>query len=713
MCKKKLYSLLKLLPARICYLMYSCLLLILFHTTVFSQDSQNSWQGWRGIEKEGVLESSTSPTHWSSHKNIAWKTAIPGKGHSSPIIAGKSIIVTTAYYQEKNIILKKVIKFLIIGLSLFVFLSFLYFLIRLVYKNKKITTLNLINIWGFSFILGFVLYYSLTGIIFHINDNADHITQTSRWFLSGTIVSLCIMLITYTINNKLWIQICLIIYSILFSAFILLLRPIPEYYSLTGDGSFVEISIKSGILPLIIAIIIIISLFFYKRKPLQYNKSISSKHKSYFTLSILILGSSSAFIIGLYGIGIYRILRYSNPSEHFNIPLLDIYFRDSNIFMGIVFTSLAIWIFFYISNIFRPQEKKLYWISFGIIGLTLLVFINKNYLTGFREYVRAVVCIDQNSGKIKWIKEALQGNQSIIHPENSPASPTPIIYNNLIYAYFGSPGLLCLDMEGNIVWENKNLPFEDIHGVAASPMESNDAIIILNDMPKAPYITAIDYKTGKQKWKTNRKPWTNNHAAYRTPTIKKVNGKDVIITWGMYGINAYDAISGKELCNYPLSHSIGQLVASIISHGDTLFAPDRDKFYALSLSKLIEGTEPMIWAAKLNHKGPICSSPVYSKNMLFMIANDGHATCLDAINGNILWSKKLNGIYMTSCTLINGNIYFSSTSGLTTIIAAENVFRKISENKLPEPIYASVAPTSNQIFVRTTEHLWCVAKKIK
>ena len=58
--------------------------------------AQNEWPQWRGPTGNGVAPNTTPPTTWSSSENIAWKTAIPGRGHSTPIVWGDQIFLTTA-----------------------------------------------------------------------------------------------------------------------------------------------------------------------------------------------------------------------------------------------------------------------------------------------------------------------------------------------------------------------------------------------------------------------------------------------------------------------------------------------------------------------------------------------------------------------------------------------------------------------------------------
>ena len=54
------------------------------------------WPQWRGPDGSGISNEKNLPSEWSPTKNIKWKTAIEGRAHSSPIVSGKLIFLTTA-----------------------------------------------------------------------------------------------------------------------------------------------------------------------------------------------------------------------------------------------------------------------------------------------------------------------------------------------------------------------------------------------------------------------------------------------------------------------------------------------------------------------------------------------------------------------------------------------------------------------------------------
>lgn len=62
--------------------------------------SAANWPQWRGPDGSGVSNEKNLPGEWSPAKNIKWKTAIAGRGHSSPIVWGNKIFLTTAVEGE-------------------------------------------------------------------------------------------------------------------------------------------------------------------------------------------------------------------------------------------------------------------------------------------------------------------------------------------------------------------------------------------------------------------------------------------------------------------------------------------------------------------------------------------------------------------------------------------------------------------------------------
>src|SRR6185436_20842164 len=57
--------------------------------------SRENWPRFRGPNGQGHSAEKGLPTHWNASSNVAWKTAIPGEGWSSPIVWDGKIFLTS------------------------------------------------------------------------------------------------------------------------------------------------------------------------------------------------------------------------------------------------------------------------------------------------------------------------------------------------------------------------------------------------------------------------------------------------------------------------------------------------------------------------------------------------------------------------------------------------------------------------------------------
>src|SRR5262245_57061063 len=91
-----------------------------------------------------------------------------------------------------------------------------------------------------------------------------------------------------------------------------------------------------------------------------------------------------------------------------------------------------------------------------------------------------------------------------INPKNSRDSPTPNSHSDQVYVHYGADGTAALTPTGEIVWK-ANFPYVSQHGNGGSPVLYNDLLIFSCDGYDTAFVVALDKKTGKVRWKTNRK----------------------------------------------------------------------------------------------------------------------------------------------------------------------------------------------------------------
>jgi outer membrane protein assembly factor BamB len=61
----------------------------------------NDWPWWRGPQRNGVAVGK-APVEFGDNLNVKWKTPVPGRGHSSPIVVGTRVFLTTADKEKQT-----------------------------------------------------------------------------------------------------------------------------------------------------------------------------------------------------------------------------------------------------------------------------------------------------------------------------------------------------------------------------------------------------------------------------------------------------------------------------------------------------------------------------------------------------------------------------------------------------------------------------------
>jgi len=90
------------------FFMISTLILLSGQTLRGQSDYMQQWPQFRGPFASGIMENVDLPERWNINtgENIAWKTDIPGLGHSCPVVWDDKLFVTTAISGSGNDSLK-------------------------------------------------------------------------------------------------------------------------------------------------------------------------------------------------------------------------------------------------------------------------------------------------------------------------------------------------------------------------------------------------------------------------------------------------------------------------------------------------------------------------------------------------------------------------------------------------------------------------------
>lgn len=330
-------------------------------------------------------------------------------------------------------------------------------------------------------------------------------------------------------------------------------------------------------------------------------------------------------------------------------------------------------------------------------------------------YTFKVLCFDSETGKMVWEKTAYDGPVfDHRHKKNTYASPTPTTDGKYVYAYFGSEGLYCYDFAGKLVWKTSlgGIPQLGM-GAGTSPVLYENLIILQCDVEggEGSYITALDKKTGKPVWKTERK----NRASWATPILVKTAKRTELIASGAESVIAYDPATGKELWRY--KGVDGHAIPNPVSNREMVFVSagfPAKKAIALKLgaSGDLANTPNVVWEyAKGTAYVP---SPILYQDYLYLMTDRGILTCLDAKTGAVKYEGgriPVPATFTASPVAFEGKILLTSEDGDTYVLKAGPTHEVIQTNSLGEPVYASPAIANGKIYIRGDKHLYCISNK--
>jgi outer membrane protein assembly factor BamB len=342
-----------------------------------------------------------------------------------------------------------------------------------------------------------------------------------------------------------------------------------------------------------------------------------------------------------------------------------------------------------------------------------------------REVSFFAIAVDRDTGRVVHdLKLGSERDPQYCHPFNTYASPTPFVEEGRLYAHFGSLGTWCIDTAtGAVLWERRDLKCDHFRGAASSPVVYGDLLYLIFDGYDVQYVAALDKATGKTVWKTDRniKYGTDNSdykKAYATPALFSIGGRDQLVCPSAECTIAYDPRTGREL--WRVSHddkrSMNGSARPIMGNGLLyLTSGNTKRLLALKPDGTgLLGPEAIKWQA--TRDVPSRPSVLLDGGLIYMVSDDGLASCLDAATGKAHYSgQRLDGEFSASPVLADGHVYYCSQKGKTFVVAAGPVFNLVSVNRLGETrdtgFMASPAIAGDSMFLRTGTHLYRVGKK--
>ena len=314
------------------------------------------------------------------------------------------------------------------------------------------------------------------------------------------------------------------------------------------------------------------------------------------------------------------------------------------------------------------------------------------------------ICVDRNTGAITQNVEVFRiKNLGPMSPKNSLASPTPVLEDDRVYLHFGAHGTACITQSGEIVWKTRLDYDNGQHGPGGSPVLYEDLLILSCDGNDYQFVVALDKQTGKTKWKKLRQ----GYQAYTTPLVVRLPAGDQVISPGAFRTIAYEPRTGKEIWQVTYGDGFSNVPRPVYGNGLVFICTGFQEPSLLAVRPDGRGDvtkKQVAWSLKRG--APLTPSPLLIGDELYMITDNGIATCVDAATGKEHWKARVGGNHSASPVFADGRIYFLSEEGESVVIAPGKEFKVLAKNELNGETLASMAVSGGSVFVRSRTHLY-------
>ena len=247
---------------------------------------------------------------------------------------------------------------------------------------------------------------------------------------------------------------------------------------------------------------------------------------------------------------------------------------------------------------FGPAKNVLWKTDLPVGNSSPILAGDRIFLTASEGEELSTICLSRQTGRILWQRSVTAARKEVLHTLNHRASPTPVVDGRNVFVFFGDFGLVSYDFEGKERWRMPLGPFNNLHGMGASPVFADGKVLLVCDQDTNAFIIAVDAATGKVAWKTER----DVSHGFSTPVIyRPARGPAQIIAPGAYRMTAHAVRDGERL--WSVRGLTWQPKSAAVVSGDVLYfngwAPGGDAGQQFELPEFAEAAA----AADANRDG--------------------------------------------------------------------------------------------------------------
>lgn len=326
-----------------------------------------------------------------------------------------------------------------------------------------------------------------------------------------------------------------------------------------------------------------------------------------------------------------------------------------------------------------------------------------------------VLCLDRKTGKTIWQRAATeQIPHEGHHPTNTYASASPTTDGKHLFVSFGSRGIYCYDLEGNLKWKRDlgKMTTRNGFGEGASPAVHGDSLVINWDQETDAALICLDAKTGKDKWRVSR----NEVTTWNTPLIVEHKGVTQVVVNATKRTRGYDLATGKLLWECGGQH-VNPIPSVVTKDGIVYCMTGYQGFavYAIPLDARgdVTDTDRIVW--KRTDAGPYVASPLLYDDLLYFTKDrSGILSIVNAKTGEpFVNQERLPGLNIVYASIVGaaGKVYVTGREGQTVVLRHGPKLEVLATNRLDEGIDASPVIVGRTLYLRGEKHLYCIEEK--
>ena len=371
-----------------------------------------------------------------------------------------------------------------------------------------------------------------------------------------------------------------------------------------------------------------------------------------------------------------------------------------------------------------------------VVGKKVLVTCYSGYGTARDQQIedlkRHLVCVNRDDGKVIWEKavnavmpEDPYSGMGV--PSHGYASHTPVSDGKHVFCFFGKSGVVAFDLDGNELWRKSvgTGSGPKRWGSSSSPILYKDSVIV-TAADESEAIYAFDKTSGEELWKCEG----GFVDTYNTPLIVNAGDRsDLVISvpGEVWGINPE---TGK-LRWYSIGVDDNSASASLAVSDGVVYATGSRSGSAVAVKVGGKGDvnkTHVVWEANIPGR---FATPIVHDKHLYSFAS-GVLTCYNAASGDRVKQLRLSdsggrgfggrgsfggrggggGGDYASPILIDGKLIVTEASGSFYVVNATPELELVATNKLTDAsgFAGTPAVSDGQIFLRSHENLYCIAK---